>query len=191
MALPHDDLDAIASAAWARLVRGASDKRAAFNRPQLATLGAQGWPEQRTVVLRRVDPAERRLVIHTDRRSTKSGEIDADGRVSLLFWDPRALLQLRLWGQARLLTSDAIVEEEWTRLSELSRGIYRVPINPGRPITSPKDGDGQIAESGREVFAVISVTVMRFEWLHLRKGGHRRARFDLSAAGWEGRWLAP
>ncbi|MEL7174391.1 MAG: pyridoxamine 5'-phosphate oxidase family protein, partial [Pseudomonadota bacterium] len=83
--LPEDDLDAVLDAAWTRLQRGAADKRSAFNTLQIATLGPQGWPEQRTVVLRRVEPSERRVTFHTDRRSAKAAEIESDGRVSLLF----------------------------------------------------------------------------------------------------------
>jgi hypothetical protein len=163
----------------------------AFNTLSVATLGPQGWPELRTVILRRVEPAERRVVFHTDRRSAKAGEIVADGRVSLLFWDPRAKLQLRLWGQARILTEDPLAEEEWRRLSLQSRRIYRTPQPPGRILPDPAQGDGATEGDGRGVFAAVPVTVMRLEWLHLRPGGHRRARFEPGAEGWQGRWLAP
>ncbi|MEL6266464.1 MAG: pyridoxamine 5'-phosphate oxidase family protein [Pseudomonadota bacterium] len=190
-ALPEDDLDAVIEAAWTRLARGASDKRAAFNTVTLGTLGAQGWPETRSVVLRRVDALQRRLVVHTDRRSTKAGEIEADGRVSLLFWDPRARLQVRVWGQARVLADDPLTDEEWARLSPHGRRIYRVPLAPGRPIDTPAQGDGLAEADGRDVFAVVPVTAMRLDWLHLRGEGHRRARFDLGTDGWQGRWLAP
>ncbi|MEM8623851.1 MAG: pyridoxamine 5'-phosphate oxidase family protein [Pseudomonadota bacterium] len=189
--LPEDDLDAMIEAAWARLVRGAADKRAAFNICQVASIGAQGWPEQRSVVLRRADPAERRIFFHTDRRSTKAAEIEADGRVSLHFWDPRARLQLRLWGQARLLTEDPLADEEWSRLTSHGRQIYRTPLPPGRTIRTAEEGDGAVEEIGRAVFAAVPVNVMRLEWLHLRSAGHRRARFEPAAEGWQGRWLAP
>ncbi|MEM7496416.1 MAG: pyridoxamine 5'-phosphate oxidase family protein [Pseudomonadota bacterium] len=189
--LPEDDLDAMIDAAWKRLERGAADKRAAFNTLQIATLGPQGWPEQRTVILRRVETAERRVTIHTDRRSAKAAEIEADGRVSLLFWDARAKLQLRLWGQARLLTDDPLTDEAWDRLTAHGRRIYRTPVPPGRTLRAPEDGDGLRDDDGRSVFAAIPITVMRLEWLHLRTGGHRRARFEPAAEGWQGRWLGP
>ena len=43
---------------------------------------------------------------------------------------------------------------------------------------------------GRAHFAVVPVNVVRFEWLHLRRAGHRRARFDWQGR-WQGRWLVP
>ncbi|MEM6354652.1 MAG: pyridoxamine 5'-phosphate oxidase family protein [Pseudomonadota bacterium] len=189
--LPEDDLDAVVEAAWKRLERGAADKRSAFNTLQLATIGPQGWPEQRTVVLRRVETSERRVTFHTDRRSAKAAEIEADGRVSLLFWDPRAKLQLRLWGQARLLTEDPFAADEWERLTTPGRRIYRTPVPPGRSLRLPEEGDGLREDDGRTVFAAVPVTVMRLEWLHLRTAGHRRARFEPAAEGWQGRWLGP
>ncbi|MEM6422795.1 MAG: pyridoxamine 5'-phosphate oxidase family protein [Pseudomonadota bacterium] len=189
--LPDHDLGAIAAAAWARLARGAANKRAAFNTMQVATIGAQGWPEMRSVILRAVDAEARQLLFHTDRRSTKAGEIEADGRLSALFWDPGVKLQLRVWGQAQLLTDDPLTESEWTRIGQPTRQIYRLPLSPGRPIAAPADGEGDAESDGRDVFAVVPVTVMRFEWLHLRSGGHRRARFDTGTEGWRGRWLAP
>lgn len=189
--MPDDDLGAIAAAAWARLARGAADKRAAFNTMHVGTLGAQGWPEMRSVILRAVDHDHRRLIFHTDRRSTKAGEIEADGRVTALFWDPRAKLQLRVWGQAQLLTDDPLTDSEWTRITASTRRIYRLPLNPGRQVAAPAEAEGSVDGDGRDVFAVVPLTVMRFEWLHLRPTGHRRARFDLGTDGWTGRWLAP
>ncbi|MEO0819704.1 MAG: pyridoxamine 5'-phosphate oxidase family protein [Pseudomonadota bacterium] len=194
--LPSEDLEAVSEAAWARLTRGAADKRTAFNKMQLATIGAQGWPELRTVVLRRVDAAQRRLLFHTDRRSAKAPEIEADGRVSLHLWDARARLQLRLWGQARLLTADPMVLEEWERLTPAQRETYGGALPPGRPLARPAEADPDESrrltdDEAAAVFSIVPVTVMRFEWLHLRRGGHRRARFDLGSTGWEGRWLAP
>ncbi|MEM6489017.1 MAG: pyridoxamine 5'-phosphate oxidase family protein, partial [Pseudomonadota bacterium] len=190
-ALPDADLNAMVAEAWRRLTRGAADKRSAFNTTTVGTMGAQGWPEMRTVVLRQADPSQRRLVFHTDRRSTKAGEIEADGRLSLLFWDPRAKLQLRVWGQARLLTEDPLVDDEWRRLAPGSRDIYRVPMTPGRLIDDPSVAEGTSDGDGRDVFAVVPVTVMRIDWLHLRAENHRRARFDVGPDGWHGRWLAP
>jgi hypothetical protein len=190
--LPDDDLDAVLEEIWRRLHRGAADKKSGFNAMYVGTKGERGWPETRTVILRRAEPSRRRLIYHSDRRAAKIAEIGADGRTSLLFWDPSAALQLRVWGQSYVLTDDPLAEEEWARSHEGSRAIYRVPQPPGRTLADPAEGDGERGDTdGRENFAVIPVTVMRFEWLHLRKGGHRRARFDAAGEGWHKRWIAP
>lgn len=200
--LPEGSLADIPAAAWARLERGAADRRTAFNKMQVGTIGAQGWPEMRSVVLRRVEAAERRITFHTDRRSAKAGEIEADGRVTLHFWDARAKLQIRLWGQARVVAEDPLAGEAWARLAPRQRATYLGSLPPGRPIETPEEGDaafgtalgaaeGEAGEArGRGAFAVVPVTVMRLEWLHLREAAHRRARFDWGGE-WQGRWLAP
>jgi hypothetical protein len=190
--LPRDDLAAIAAETWRRLARGAADSRAAFRQMQLATIGTQGWPEMRSVILRAADVPARRLQFHTDRRSSKAAEIAEDGRVALHFWDQRAQLQLRLWGQAAVEAGPA-ANAAWSRLSPFQRAVYAGP-SPGRVLADPaeadRDGPPADADAGRANFVAVAVTVMRFEWLHLGRAGHRRARFDWQS-GWQGRWLAP
>jgi hypothetical protein len=187
--LPDTSLAEVAERAWALLARGAADKRHGFNAFQVATLGAQGWPESRTVVLRAVTPSTRRVTFHTDRRSAKAAQIEADGRVSAVFWSTKDKLQLRLWGQAGLLRDQGAVAEIWEGLSPAQKAIYRAEPPPGRTVPDPALLDGE-ADGTPDAFAVVQITVMRFEWLHLRAEGHRRARFDW-ADGWQGSWLAP
>lgn len=191
-ALPDDSLAAIADEAWARLARGAADRRTAFHQMQLATLTPQGWPDLRRVILRAVDPAERRIGFHTDQRSAKAADIMADGRVALHLWDPRAELQLRLWGQAAIETEGAAVEAAWARLAPHQRRVYFRAHAPGTALRDPAEADPADTPppEGHGAFALVAVTVARFEWLHLRATGHRRARFDWQK-GWTGRWLAP
>jgi pyridoxine/pyridoxamine 5'-phosphate oxidase len=202
--LPTRDLGEISAEAWRRIGRGAADARAAFHQMQVATRGTQGWPELRTVILRAADADRRHLVFHTDRRSAKAGEIAADSRVSLHLWDPRAQLQLRVWGQAGIETEGKAVADAWARLAPHQQAVYATALPPGRAIDDPEVADGsphlpaeeptgsarRARTEGRGAFAVVTVTAMRFEWLNLRREGHRRARFDWTGA-WDGRWLVP
>ncbi|MBK0397959.1 pyridoxamine 5'-phosphate oxidase family protein [Limibaculum sp. M0105] len=186
-----DGLAEIAAEAWCRLARGAADRRTSFHRMQVATLGHQGWPELRTVILREVDEPARRVAFHTDRRSAKAAEIAADGRVALHLWDTRAELQLRLWGQAALETEGSAVEAAWSKLTTRQRDVYGAPHAPGAVLSAPDEADPPHAGAdARGAFALVQVTIARFEWLQLRGAGHRRARFDWRKE-WQGRWLAP
>ena len=195
--LPEDDLDAIASFAWAELTRAASDGDSQFRHAQLATIGAQGWPQSRTVILRHVNADRREVGFHTDRRSTKAAELAADTSVAIVAYDRPRGLQLRLWGQAELHVEDARAEESWAALYPPLRAPYRAQYAPGLPIDTPPTADPTEAArdpanrgAGFENFAFVAIRVMRLEWLHLRPTGHRRARFAWNA-GWEGQWLAP
>ncbi|MGY6410125.1 MAG: hypothetical protein ACXIUV_03735 [Alkalilacustris sp.] len=69
--------------AWARLVRGVHDRRAAARHPTLATVAADGAPQLRTVVLRAADRAQARLHVHTDLRSAKVGDLRAEPRAAV------------------------------------------------------------------------------------------------------------
>jgi len=195
--VPDDDLDAIAAFAWAELERAAEDRDSALRHAQLATTGAHGWPQSRTVILRQADADRREVGFHTDRRSAKVAEIEAQTPVALVAYDRPRGVQLRLWGQAELHAEDVRAEQAWAALYPPLRVPYRAPLAPGRTLQSPADADpGEAARSpadpaqGYVNFAFVAVRVVRLEWLQLRPTGHRRARFEWNGR-WEGHWLAP
>ncbi len=73
----YDDLAGCLAEAWRRLEEGAAHQ-SGFHTPALATIGRDGAPRLRTVVLRGVDRAARSLRVHCDARSAKAAEIAAD-----------------------------------------------------------------------------------------------------------------
>jgi hypothetical protein len=171
------------------LVRGAADRRSPFHTPTLATIGLDGAPQARTVVLRAVSPEELSARVHTDLRSAKAAELTADPRATLHFYDARHQVQVRLSGRAELLSGDA-AEPYWTASRPMSRRCYAADPAPGVPIPAPLpaplDDTG-----GRPNFAAILLRVDSLEWLWLWSEGHRRARFRWRQAEWAGEWLAP
>ncbi|WP_353210780.1 pyridoxamine 5'-phosphate oxidase family protein [Rhodovarius sp.] len=170
------DLEAAREAAFALLARGAVDRRSPIHTPNLATIGADGAPRLRTLVLRSFDPASRSLRLHTDRRSEKASEIIADPRVSLHGYDPEQRIQLRLQCLASLHCDDAVAEAGWNASRDFSRMCYAITPGPGHPAAAPPPAPTD-AVSGRENFAVIQLIFNEMEWLWLAADGHRRARF--------------
>jgi pyridoxamine 5'-phosphate oxidase len=65
----------------------------------VATVGADGQPSQRTVLLKSFD--ERGFVFHTNYDSRKGVELAANPRVSLLFYWAELERQVRIGGEAR------------------------------------------------------------------------------------------
>lgn len=192
----RDDLDVALAEIWRRLARGAADRRSGFHTVQLATLGLDGAPRVRTVVLRGAEAAAGRLRIHTDTRSAKWAELAAEPRVELHAYDARAKLQLRLRGLAQAQDSGPLADAAWAATGPGSRRIYAGALAPGAALTDPAAADPQDAtadgaDDGRARFAAILLAPERIEWLWLASGGHRRAVHERGAAGWTGRWLVP
>jgi hypothetical protein len=190
----YDDLPGSLSQAWALLVRGAADRKHAFHTPSVATIGADGSPRVRTVVLRGASPPSRRLRFHTDARSAKAAELRADPRIAVHAYDPGAKIQLRLTGRATLHRDDEVADAAWKATKSFSRACYRVTAAPGTPTYDPiaalaEAGNGD--EAGREAFIAVAVAVERIEWLYLAAAGHRRALFDWSGDSPAATWLVP
>ncbi len=192
------DPDAALREIWRRLARGAADRRSGLHVVQLATVGADGGPRVRSVVLRGVEPSAARLRVHTDRRSGKWAEIAADPRAELHAYDARAKLQVRLRGALRALAAGPEADAAWAATGPGSRTAYRAAIAPGAPLDDPAAADpdpGTRApadpEAGRDRFAVLLLEATRIEWLWLAHGGHRRALHERGPQGWTGGWIAP
>lgn len=185
-----DDLDLTLAEAFKLLTRGVVDRRSAFRTIQVASVAADGAPDVRTVVLRGVEPAERRVRFHTDRRSGKFTQLGADPRVMLHGYDPGAKIQLRMTGRATIHVDDAVADEAWARTATAGRACYAIEPGPGTaiaaPIAAPQD-----QPHGRDQFAAVRVTIEALEWLWLSAHGHRRARFEWAAGEMTARWLVP
>lgn len=194
----YDDLDGTLAACWNFLARGVADRRSGFHHPVLSSIGLDGGPRSRVMILRGVDIAARRLRVHTDLRSEKIAEWRADNRVSVLGYDAVQKLQIRLTGRARLHADDAIAEAAWQSSRAMSRVCYGTAPAPGSEIPAgdafalPTSDDAEGLEAGRAHFAAVVIDIASLESLYLAFEGHRRAHFAWDAGGaLSARWLAP
>ena len=188
-----EDLDEMLAHAWRQLARGAKDRRSPFHTPTIATIGRDGRPRLRTVVLRAVEPTAGRLRFHTDVRSDKIAELAADPRIALHAYDPQGKLQVRIEGRAVVHRDDVLAEQAWRASRPASRACYAAEPAPGGTIAEgggfrlPADEAGILA--GRANFSVVEVVAEALETLWLAHGGHRRARFALGHNRSD--WLVP
>jgi pyridoxamine 5'-phosphate oxidase len=200
MSLPppsfYDDLGETLAEAWRLIARGVADRRSPFHHPVVATLGTDGAPQARTVILRGCDVPVRTLRFHTDARSEKAREITADARAALHFYDPGAKIQLRLSGAASLHRDDAVADAAWEGSRVFSRQCYGIAPGPGTPIAAGSDFTlpdvtDEATAAGRAQFTAVTVTIDALEWLYLAAAGHRRARFDWRDDSLVAEWLTP
>jgi len=81
---------------WVELQRATQDRHHEWRTPVLATTGADGLPNARTVVLRYANAKLGILQMYTDSRSPKVAELLARPQVMLAFWSKRLSWQLRV-----------------------------------------------------------------------------------------------
>ena len=82
--------------AWDQLGRGVADAKHPARTPTLATISANGFPTQRTVVLRAADRLASQVEIHTDSLTPKVEELRENNKAALHVWIRKSMLQLRL-----------------------------------------------------------------------------------------------
>jgi hypothetical protein len=185
------DLTTVFAEALAHLGQGATNPGSPWRNLALASVGLDGAPQIRTVVLRSFDSAARRLDVHTDTRSTKHAELTANPFAALHGWDSATHIQLRASGGVTLHNRDVVAAQAWADLRPASRATYRVRPGPGTKIEHPESlAQGDDAD-GYACFCVVRLHLARLEYLHLGQTSHRRARFEWADGARIATWLVP
>ena len=184
-----DTHEQILDSVWSGLREGVKHGAHPFHTPVLATT-AGNEPDARTVVLRLVDKEQRRIFCHTDARSPKVSMLQCNPRAAWLFYDRKAKIQLRLYGEVSVLCADAIAKSRWEASTPSSRHCYLASHAPGRVLPADAKESTQ-TNDGFNNFAVISAEVSAIDWLFLRAKGHQRVRFDWVEGQWKSCSIAP
>ena len=181
----HNDLAATLKFALQMLGRGVHDRRSAFHTPVFSTCSAAG-PQARVLVLRAFDVTTRTMTFHTDTRSAKLLELDADPRAALTFYDAARKVQVRINGTCTVHAGDALSHQRWSASRPSSLRCF-AGAPPGAMSSEPTSGlpahmEGREPEAAELAdaephFAVLTVAVQQLEWLHLHTRGQRRAAF--------------
>lgn len=189
----YNDLDAVLATARDILADGAANRHAPAHTPTFATSGPDGTPRLRTVVLRDFAPPTMQLRFHTDRRSGKVAELEANPSAALHVYDRDRKVQLQASGRAVLHRDDDVTAAAWTQSQPMSRICYQVTNAPGSVVGDPRHATQDPAQNagGSENFMAIVLQIEALEWLFLDARGHRRARFTREGDAWPGVWLVP
>ena len=190
--------DAIPDAAWTKLFRAANDPTLAVRLMAVATVAPDGKPSNRTLVLRGADKQSGLVWFYTDRRSPKMHHLKHQPHVSILGYDERDHVQIRLDGEATLHENDELADRHWEQVSMTLRHAYSSPHAPGEPIRQPdprlemmsRQRDQGPADHGRDNFVVLQVRVVEIDWLQVGPKGQVRAILR-AATGWKAHALAP
>jgi pyridoxamine 5'-phosphate oxidase len=200
--VPPEDLESLLADCWSRLQSAAADRRDPFHIMGLSTVGQDGRPRARSVVLRAVEPEARLIVFHCDRRSPKVEELQRDPRLALLFYDKPGGLQLRIEAEAEIHLESPRAEEAWRKSHRFARRCYLQEEGPSSPASGPTSGLPPAFETrepeeaeldpARENFCLVACRVERLDRFSLAHDGHRRAAWRWRDEGAvESTWLVP
>jgi pyridoxamine 5'-phosphate oxidase len=164
--------------AW--LSTGVSAPNHPFHRPVVTTVGADGFPEVRTVVLRGYDPDAREVVFHTDVRSPKTADLRRNPLCGFLLYDSEQLLQVRLRTMAVIHHADARARQEFDAIKPHTRATYAGGL-PGEalPVDAPFDYPPRPPVDMAAAFtnfAAVVCGIQEADLLELHEPGHRRAK---------------
>ena len=185
------ELDEIEASVWSELERCVAtrprsergeDAQEAPHEWRVAVLATvdDGQADARSLVLREVDAAERRLIFYTDARSPKVRQIEKSPQGTLIFYSRELGWQLRMQVRLNVETTGLAVSSRWAKL-QTSAGArdYLSVAAPGRPLDAP------LSELGvRGHFAMIEAMAETVDWLEVHPRGHRRAVLGGDRSHW-------
>jgi pyridoxamine 5'-phosphate oxidase len=184
-------------AAWAMLKEATINRRKPCHLMNVATIGLDGRPKVRTVVLRDADVAGLTIRFHTDARSQKVAELAANPNIEAHFYDQPANIQIRLSGMALVEATDQpTARQAWGEAKAMSKVCYRLDAGPGSALEAG-DGYGYLkheageADPGEAQFRTVTIKVERMDMVVLKIEANRRAVFEMSGGEIEGRWVVP
>lgn len=171
------------------LSRAGVDRKSPFRWPVLATNNG-AHPEARVIVLRSFARGERRALIYTDRRTPKITQLQQNPSATLVFFDPKRAIQIRVAGVARLIIEGPEHSAAWQKLTENARRDYTTTMAPGAVAVTP----GSAPENSSDLpsnFAMIEISVHRIDWLLISGQGHQRAHFEWENDTLTQTWVTP
>jgi hypothetical protein len=195
---PADNLEDLMEALWTALREGADTQEHPFHVAALATQQEHG-AAVRAMILRRADASCRLLTCSTDLRASKTAEIRRCPEVEWMFYDPRAMVQIRARGRTEVHALDPMARAAWDSTPWMIRAHYANPHVPGSVLPASRlERLGDLAQQAASLvqsdvgfanFGLLATEVHAIDWLQISKTGARHAGFTWSGGAWSGNWL--
>ena len=192
---PSLDLKKSLEFVFSNLEKGVTERGHQFHLLVLGTIDKDKRPQNRNVVLRKVDMTNSLIRFHTDIRSNKIIDIKNNSSISLLGYDKVNKLQVRLTANAIVEESKEVLSDVWSKMYPMSRECYRVKDAPGKVVASrdevlfEDESDDKL--NGFENFVIINCHISSIETLFLHSSGHIRAKYIYENGAFHGEWLVP
>ncbi|MEP2978450.1 MAG: pyridoxamine 5'-phosphate oxidase family protein [Lentilitoribacter sp.] len=185
------DLATIDETVWANLIAATKSREHDLRYLSLATLSQDQVPVSRLLVLRDLNPDERKIIFHTDILSDKWSELSNHPKASILGFSTNISEQIRFEGRVELFNENTeINQSEWDKLSIWSKNTYcggpsgddanPPQLDEQKEVEPPSD---EQLEQGRSRFGVIQFKVDKLDWFRLQRSDNRRAKFCYNSSG--------
>jgi len=178
---------------WSLMEKAVKNRNSPFHTPTLVTLENEKTPTARTLVLREVDRESKVFRFHSDKRSNKIQQINANTNALIHIYSQEDKLQLRFKSKLSLHINETLVDEAWDKSFGMSKICYQVAETPGSTLKNP--GGYQFTpennHDGKDNFIVLLAKIIETEWLYLSCDGHRRAKAAYDDDKIKVTWLVP
>ncbi len=178
-------LDDFLDFGWSQIYRGMADKKSPARQPTFVTSSADGFPNARTLVMRRSDRENNQIEFHTDTASSKMTELEKNPRAGIHIWLPKVQLQIQMDVVVEIKVGDITIPY-WNNVPTNSRVTYGTIPSPGNVIESPFAND---YAPNQKRFAIL---VCHIESVQLLLLGDKHVRANYKKKNnWQGEWLSP
>ena len=178
-------LDDFLDFGWAQISRGKSDKKSPARHPTFVTSSGYGFPNARTLVMRRSNRKNNLIEFHTDTTSSKMFALEENARAGIHIWLPKVHLQIQMDVVVEVKVGDITIPN-WRDVPTDSRIAYGTIPSPGTVIASPLAYNHS---PDQKRFAVLICHIQLVQLL-LLGNKHIRAQYK-KATDWQGEWLSP
>ena len=178
-------LDDFLEFGWAQIYRGKADKKSPARHPTFVTSSIDGFPNARTLVMRRCDQKNKKIEFHTDTASSKMFALKENPRAGIHIWLPKVQLQIQMEVIVQVKVGDITIPY-WRDVPTNSRVAYGTIPNPGTAIESPHAYNHK---PDQKRFAVLVCDIQSIQLLLLGVK-HIRAHYK-NSTNWQGEWLSP
>ncbi len=176
--------EAVHDRIWQELTRSTVDRHHEWRTPVLASIGLDGTPQARVVVLRQALKVTQSLTIFTDSRTPKVAELKAQPVGMLTFWSKRLNWQCRIALSFQVHTDGPEVETAWERMSKsMAAKDYLATVAPGSPFNGSDSNQNAEANNIPHNLCLLSGQISAIDWLELGHLAHRRIKFRPD--GWQ------
>ena len=170
---------------WAQIYRGKADKKSPARHPTFVTSNADGFPNARTLVMRRCDQKNNQIEFHTDTASSKMFALKENPCAGIHIWLPKVQLQIQMDVVVEVKVGDITIPY-WRDVPANSRLAYGNIPSPGSVIKGPFDYDHA---PDQKRLAVLACDIQSIQLLLLGVK-HIRAHYK-KTTNWRGEWLSP